>query len=470
MSIQYFIRQTKVIGILISVTLIMLSTPSVGQSAQLTHDGWFDLTFASTGHEVFSLSTGGPNFVAAVRETSDGKLIIAGTCNRNACVARLNADGGFDNTFGPFGLGYAVFTPPVTTSLFFIRDFVVLPDGRIAIVGLSDNSLFLYVLRADGSGFDTSIMGGFGYIYGINGSAPVNATKCRIALQADGKVVISTSVTLPGTQLGSSVMFVARMRADFSGLDASFGTAGVQVIAFGLEGPGIDSSDVATAIALQRDGKIVVGGFGMMGGSDELEFTRLLTNGQRDPSFGGNGDGRFHLSDPLRRGIISDIAIDANQRIVFGGKLFMSNGLNSMVGRMTQAGQLDTSFAVSGIYSYMPHFTLGDNSANNVSVTGDSIIVLNNVPRDNSNSSDYFAVSRFNLDGTPNGSFGGSGTSYGSFDPSSSSDRPIGLAVTSRGVVVAGAEYIGNPNVAGATIQFGVARLQYEHIFANGFE
>lgn len=79
----------------------------------------------------------------------------------------------------------------------------------------------------------------------------------------------------------------------------------------------------------------------------------------------------------------------------------------------------------------------------------------------------FFSVARLNLNGALATSFGNNGYSYASFAPpdaSTVSDYPTSAILTTRGIVVAG-----QVQTSGLD-QFGVARLQYEHIFASSFE
>src|SRR5205814_9914241 len=88
-----------------------------------------------------------------------------------------------------------------------------------------------------------------------------------VAVQPDGKVVVSgySNVNVLG---GPNDFAVARLLADGSALDPTFGTDGKALVNFG-------SDDKASGLALQPDGKIVVAGTTISGGSGDFAVARL---------------------------------------------------------------------------------------------------------------------------------------------------------------------------------------------------
>src|SRR5262249_21381518 len=133
--------------------------------------------------------------------------------------------------------------------------------------------------NADGSLDATFANTGAGTIdFGFAGG---NGQATGVALQADGKIVVSGFGDVAGS--GQNDFAVARLNADGS-LDASFnGTGKVPTdSAFNAQ---------ATAVALRPSaGKIVVAGFGNQpAGSASFLAARLNTNGTLDTSFNGTG-------------------------------------------------------------------------------------------------------------------------------------------------------------------------------------
>ena len=100
-----------------------------------------------------------------------------------------------------------------------------------------------------------------------------------VAVQKDGKIVVAGY-----SDAGGSCDF-ALVRYTKSGvLDASFGTGGKV-----LSDLGSASDDDAYAVAVQKDGKIVVAGSSDAGGSNDFALVRYTKGGVLDASFGTGG-------------------------------------------------------------------------------------------------------------------------------------------------------------------------------------
>jgi uncharacterized delta-60 repeat protein/LPXTG-motif cell wall-anchored protein len=103
-------------------------------------------------------------------------------------------------------------------------------------------------------------------------------------------------------------------------------------------------------LTVQPDGKIIVVGDEYPTVSDSNDqrilVARFSAVGIIDNSFGING--RF-MSTANQKGQAQDIAIDSSGRIVFAGSIVGTVAPDAaIVGRLTNAGSLDTSFATQG--------------------------------------------------------------------------------------------------------------------------
>lgn len=112
--------------------------------ARFNANGTLDSAFGSGGRTVIA-GTGGDQLNSYGLEIQqNGKILLGGTTNdatlgRRAGVARLNANGTPDATFGPGGLRQ--FTIPGTTpGASRIRDLELQPDGGILLAGYSDGT------------------------------------------------------------------------------------------------------------------------------------------------------------------------------------------------------------------------------------------------------------------------------------------------------------------------------------------
>src|ERR1019366_994933 len=114
--------------------LVVVGSPSAGVSphdfaiARLSTNGTLDPTFGAGGKAIINF--GGDDIAQSVAIQPDGKILVAGeTGSTKGVIARLNADGTLDSSFGT--AGEVVFN----SSLSNITAVLVRPDGRIVLVG-----------------------------------------------------------------------------------------------------------------------------------------------------------------------------------------------------------------------------------------------------------------------------------------------------------------------------------------------
>ena len=124
-------------------------------------------------------------------------------------------------------------------------------------------------------------------------------------------------------------------------LDPSF--AGVGQIATPV---GTNTTDRAFAVAIQKDGKIVVAGLAHIGTINEIAIVRYLNDGTLDGSFGG-GDGK--VTTPIGAGAQANaIALQADGKIVVAGYGRPHATPHFAVARYNSNGTLDPTFNGSG--------------------------------------------------------------------------------------------------------------------------
>ncbi len=190
-------------------------------------------------------------------------------------------------------------------------------------------------------------------------------------------------------------------------LDPTFGTAGMVMTDINR------STDIAQAVAVQADGKLVVVGqtykHNDFSGEDFV-VTRYNTDGTLDNSFGSGGKVRTDF--PGLAAVPSSVVIQPNGKIVVAGgafPLFTFLG-NFEVVRYNPNGSLDTSFGNGGIVT--TNFPEGS-YASSVALQADGKIIaagtvfVDFVIGEPSNTD--FALARYNSDGTPDTSFGNGG-------------------------------------------------------------
>jgi uncharacterized delta-60 repeat protein len=191
-------------------------------------------------------------------------------------------------------------------------------------------------------------------------------------------------------------------------LDPSFGVGGQVTTDI------TNSTDIANAVTIQADGKLVVVGetYRKNDFSDEdFVVTRYNTDGTLDPAFGRRGKVRTDF--PGLAGVPSSVVVQPDGKIVVAGgafPLFTFLG-NFKVVRYNSNGTLDNSFGVGGIVTT----TFPEGSyANAIALQSDGKIIaagtvfVDVVIGDMSNTD--FALARYNPDGSLDSSFGNGGT------------------------------------------------------------
>jgi uncharacterized delta-60 repeat protein len=177
-----------------------------------------------------------------------------------------------------------------------------------------------------------------------------------VAIQPNGRIVVAGSTQ---QDLVTSVA-LARYLPDGT-LDPDFGTGGHVITAIGVDPVLI--SDVAMAVALQPDGKIVVVGSSFENGSgDRFMVARYDSTGELDPSFGTNG---IQINTLLNGGRLVSVAIRDDGYIVAGG-LVNEAPSNEMflVARYEPDGTPDATFDGDGFATI--DITADDDAGNDI--------------------------------------------------------------------------------------------------------
>lgn len=218
------------------------------------------------------------------------------------------------------------------------------------------------------------------------------------ALQADGKLV-AVGYTF-NTAASSWDFLVMRYGAD-GVLDPSFGDDGIVTT---QAGPGT-ASDFALQLALQEDGKIVVAGYTLSGGVYVFAAARYNPDGSLDPAF--DGDGIVMTPLGTSHAYAQAIALQADGKILLGGQATSPGGnADFAVVRYNPDGSLDTSFGGSG--SVRTPVGVGTDSIRALLVQPDGRIAAAGSGTNTSGNTD-FALVRYNANGSLDTGFDGDG-------------------------------------------------------------
>jgi len=228
---------------------------------RLTPQGRIDRSFGDHGVATFDL--GDFELVFAVALQSDGRILVAGSTDlggaRQFAVLRLRPGGTLDPAFATGG----VFTFHVFGDLDEAHGIAVQPDGKIVVAGEAYVTAFgdydMAVLRLDAAGIPDPTFGTDGLAI-RNFGVDSNDNAADVLVLPDGRIVAGgTSSPL----LGDEDFALAWWNPDGTP-DAAVGLGGL--VMTDVEGEG--SFDMGRALALQRDGKLLLAGMTESSGQD----------------------------------------------------------------------------------------------------------------------------------------------------------------------------------------------------------
>ncbi|MCF6131530.1 T9SS type A sorting domain-containing protein [Flavobacterium wongokense] len=276
---------------------------------RLNSDGSTDSSFnIGSG---FNLGSGAFTHIDVIVQQADGKLVVSGLfSNYNGHnvknLVRLNTDGSFDNTFSNAN----------SNNLEDVISMVIQPNGKIIACDWVTNGAFSDVVRfnADGSPDPTFIS-----------VAEFDQSISNIVLQSDGKILVGGDFTSYNNTTANGII---RLNADGS-IDNSFNS-----------GTAFEDGGQVYSIALLPNGKIMVGGFFFSyNGTTVKHLVRLNSDGTLDTSFNtGTSFNRFAWT----------IAVQQDGKVLVGGINFSSyNGTPSnRIIRLNSDGSADSSFII----------------------------------------------------------------------------------------------------------------------------
>jgi uncharacterized delta-60 repeat protein len=287
--------------------------------ARFDADGNLDQSFGNAG-SVTTDFFGERDQAFAVVIQKDGKIVVAGgaafdTPNGDGidfALARYEADGSLDKSFNVVGwLTTSIARVGQAQNLALLEDGALLVSGPLAL-GPDTNFDHTGLARCDASGtLDPR--------FGVGGMLvlPYLRTGEGLALQGDGKLVLA-GAGRPGS---SSDFALLRLNADGTP-DEDFGDTGLVTSAFGA------GNAVAHAVTLQADGKLVVVGSHTLESNTDFALARYAANGELDAGFGNAGFGNagqlgvdyFGALDTAQH-----VAVQPDGKLVVGG--FVQNGL-----------------------------------------------------------------------------------------------------------------------------------------------
>ena len=270
---------------------------------RLNGDGTLDMSFNPGAN-------GGPAYCLALQ--ADGKILVGGYFTTlggqsRSYIGRLNADGTLDTSFNPGASGS-------------VLSLAMQADGRIVVGGYltslgGQGRANIGRLNADGT-LDMSFNPGVG--------GPSSRSVYSLAAQADGKILVGGYFT---TLAGLSRTNIGRLNVDGT-LDSSFNSG---------------ANNSVYSLALQADGKILVGGyFTMLAGQSRTNIGRLNQDGALDTTFNLGAGG-------VANSVVLSLALQADGKTVVGGNFTTLGGQSrTNIGRLNNTIPATQSLTFNG--------------------------------------------------------------------------------------------------------------------------
>jgi uncharacterized delta-60 repeat protein len=375
--------------------------------------GDLDTTFGSGGRVSLNLGDQ-PSPEHSIIQQADGRLVLASTIYDNTSpsysqlvLARLDADGTLDATFGSSGIVIG------EGSNEYAEAVIQQADGKLVVGGNAwspQHGEDVALWRFDSGGMADASFGEGGLarldLGGWEGAS-------GLVQQADGKLVIAGFTETESPDSSNRSWILARFNED-GRHDTTFGSGGTVVVEFPFGGV----SDSPTALMQQPDGKLVVTAAGSTPDGAAVVVVRTTADGALDDTFGVNGMVTIDRTQlqPEATGVwVGSAALQADDRIVVvgsAGHIVCSEPCdpfgdfrsirNGFLLRLWPDGALDVGFGTRGIRTDRALFT-------SVAMQpDDKIAVAFNYNRE-------MGLMRFDSGGRPDRGFGVEGTAIADF-------------------------------------------------------
>jgi len=357
---------------------------------------------------------------------ADGRIVLAGYSGGypfDFALARYNPDGSLDTGFGTGGLVTTDFNSGDSD---YGHAVAIQVDGRIVVAGStgypSHQDFALARYNIDGS-LDTNFGDG-GFVVTDFGTYRDDAN--AVVIQADRKIVVA-GYSRPSN--GDADFALARYNVDGS-LDNGFGNGGMLITFFSY------TDDVANAVAIQPDGKIIAAGWANRPAHD-FALARYNRDGTLDTTF--DGDGRVTTDFAGGADIIwYGLVLQPDGKIVAAGSTNQggARGLDLALARYNKDGSLDATFGNGGLVA--TDFASTTDQCLGVTLHEDGKIVVAGSSNQPGTGHD-FALARYLGDGVLDSGFGVGGwvtTDFGS----NNEDVAFAVALQADGKIVAGGE------------------------------
>ena len=279
-------------------------------------DGTLDTSFNSSGKVIQPIGSS-HDYGQSLAIQRDGKILLGGRCLiimgfNEFCIARFNSNGTLDTTFGSPN-GYII--QSIYPSEDWGYSLAIQPDGKILLGGScinpnNANRWEFCIARFNSDGIsDGSLDNSFGNSGKVRqafGSGSGHDWGRSLVIQRDGKILLGGHC-----HNGSNFDFcIARFNPNGT-LDTNFGDSGKVIQPIG------SGDDKGYSLAIQPDEKILLGGHCHNGSNFDFCIARFNPNGTLDTTFGDSGKVRQPIGSSDDEGY--SLAIQPDGKILLGG-------------------------------------------------------------------------------------------------------------------------------------------------------
>lgn len=393
-----------------AVSAPLLVTIDTAAAPGPTAPGTIDTSFGDGGGGDGASSPGPRDEATVVARQADGKIVVAGrgwnptTRDMDILVARYNADGTPDTTFGAGG-----------RTLVKVRDrssaeaILIQPDGRIVVggnAGFVDGSWYsprTVLVRLTAAGARDTTFASAGVFMATTFPMTNNHELHKIARQPDGKLLLSFTA---GSNGNWADFGVARLNVNGT-LDTTFSSDGWATADFN------NYPDEVHSMELLPDGKVLVMGHTTTLGSGKYHFAmmRFTATGALDTTFDGDGK----LITDTATWLHSEDYWQPRSVLQPDGKTLLimpaahptyANKTLPTVVRLNPDGTFDPTFGTDGKLPINGHFPSG------ITLQPDGKFLLAGWAAQQYRPGRSDAIRRFNADGTLDPLFGSGGVAH----------------------------------------------------------
>ena len=304
---------------------------------------YLDTTFGTSGKVTTDIGSATVDSVAAIAIQQDGKIVVVGNSNgtdSDFAMARYDANGSLDDSFS----GDGMHAEDIHANDIHANDIVPGQDDLATSVAIQEDDMIV-VAGYSSNGTDNDFvltrytsLGALDTSFGAGGKVITDIVPGQDDLATSVAIQATGEIIVAGySSNGTDNDFVLARYTSLGALDTSFGAGGKVITDIGA-----GSNDIANSVVIQDGGEIVVAG----SSDNDFALARYTTAGVLD-TFGI--DGKVTTDIGASTDTAYSVVIQADGKIVAAGTSFNSgSNFDFALTRYTSAGVLDTSFGAGG--------------------------------------------------------------------------------------------------------------------------